>query len=380
MEVTILERSHKVLAKVEVSGGGRCNCTNTFGDVADLADVYPRGHRLMKRLLKGFSQRDAYKWFEHHGVRLMVQDDGCVFPASQDAHSIMDCLVGEARRLGVEIRMGERVMSFQQLEGYDFVVVTTGGTPQATSLDWLAEAGHEIVLPVPSLFSLRVDDERLHALMGTVVEPVAAMLPGTKFRAEGALLVTHWGLSGPAILKLSSYAARHLAEQNYRAVMSLNWTFRRDHEVAELLAEHATANGRRLIRNAPPCGLTARLWEYIVDKHLGQRGEDSWGSVSRKETNRMANVLSGGDMYQIGGRAPFKDEFVTCGGIALQSVNPATLESRHVPRLYFAGEVLDIDGITGGFNFQAAWTTAYTVARAITERFHQKHSNIQVFK
>ena len=253
MEVTILERSHKVLAKVEVSGGGRCNCTNTFGDVADLADVYPRGHRLMKRLLKGFSQRDAYKWFEHHGVRLMVQDDGCVFPASQDAHSIMDCLVGEARRLGVEIRMGERVMSFQQLEGYDFVVVTTGGTPQATSLDWLAEAGHEIVLPVPSLFSLRVDDERLHALMGTVVEPVAAMLPGTKFRAEGALLVTHWGLSGPAILKLSSYAARHLAEQNYRAVMSLNWTFRRDHEVAELLAEHATANGRRLIRNAPPC-------------------------------------------------------------------------------------------------------------------------------
>ena len=368
MDVVILERSHKVLAKVEVSGGGRCNCTNTFRDVRDLKEVYPRGHQLMKRLMKGFSQRDAYKWFEQHGVPLTVQEDQCVFPVSQDSHSIIDCLTTEARRLGVEIRLGEHITSIDQLADYDFIAVTTGGSPQASGLQWLADAGHEIVKPVPSLFSLRVDDDRLHSLMGIVVDPVTTLLSGTKMRAEGALLITHWGLSGPAILKLSSYAARQLSEQDYHTTMAVNWTMQHDSEVAELLAEHAIKNGRRQIRTSAPCSLTTRLWEYLADKHLRQRSQEQWNSVSRKELNRIANVLSGGDTYAVSGRAPFKDEFVTCGGIALSSITPSTLESRHRPRLYFAGEVLDIDGITGGFNFQAAWTTAYTVAHAIAQQ------------
>jgi hypothetical protein len=219
---------------------------------------------------------------------------------------------------------------------------------------------------VPSLFTFQIDDEALHALMGTVVENVMTMIPGTKLRAEGPLLITHWGMSGPAILKLSSYAARLLAENGYQAPLAVNWTNRRDTEVMTMLDEMIIRYPQKLLKTMSPCGLPSRLWTYLVEKCLGDRSNGRWGSLNKKEQNRLANLLSGGDGYQIAGKAPFKDEFVTCGGIDLSAVNPSTLESRSVPHLYFAGEVLDIDGITGGFNFQAAWTTAYTVACAIT--------------
>ena len=365
MEVTIFEKSRKVLAKVEISGGGRCNCTNSFAEVRDLQYVYPRGHRLMKRLMKGFSHRDAYEWFEKHGVRLTTQEDQCVFPMSQDSHSIINCFLAEARRHNVEIRTETKIDSLDELSDYDFIAVTTGGSPKVEGIRWLER--HEVESPVPSLFTFQIDDKALQALMGTVVENAVTMIPGTKMRAEGPLLITHWGMSGPAILKLSSYAARHLAECGYKSPLAVNWTNLHDNEVLSALEEITIRHSKKQLQTISPCGLPSRLWSYLVEKCLGERANGRWGSLNKKELNRLANILSGGDMYNIAGRAPFKDEFVTCGGVSLSSVNPATLESKENPHLYFAGEVLDIDGITGGFNFQAAWTTAYTVAQAITK-------------
>jgi predicted Rossmann fold flavoprotein len=363
MEVTIFEKSKRVLAKVEISGGGRCNCTNSFAEVRDLSAVYPRGHRLMKHLMKGFSQEDAYAWFERHGVKLITQEDQCVFPMSQDSHTIINCFLAEVRRNGVEIRTETKIDSIDQLSEYDFIAVTTGGMTAQNARNTQIIP---IVPPVPSLFTFQIDDDALHALMGTVVENVMTMIPGTKLRAEGPLLITHWGMSGPAILKLSSYAARLLAENGYQAPLAVNWTNRRDTEVMTMLDEMMIRYPQKQLKTMSPCGLPLRLWSYLVEKCMGERSTGRWGSLNKKEQNRLANLLSGGDGYQIAGKAPFKDEFVTCGGIDLSAVNPSTLESRQVSHLYFAGEVLDIDGITGGFNFQAAWTTAYTVACAIT--------------
>ena len=367
MEVTILECSKRVLAKVEISGGGRCNCTNSFAEVKDLSAVYPRGHRLMKRLMKGFSQRDAYEWFERHGVKLVTQDDQCVFPQTQDSHTIINCFLYEAHRRGINIRTESKVESIESLSDYDFIAITIGGSPKVEGLRWLTEKGHETESPVPSLFTFQIKDSALQALMGIVVEGATAMIPGTKLRAEGPLLITHWGMSGPAILKLSSYAARHLAGCQYHAPLAINWTGCRDIEVMEELSDILIDHPQKQLQTIAPCGLSTRLWTYLIQKCLGQRSNSRWGTLNQKELHRLANMLSGGDTYQISGRAAFKDEFVTCGGISLSAVNPSTLESRHVPHLYFAGEVLDIDGITGGFNFQAAWTTAFTVAQAIAK-------------
>ena len=364
MAVTILERSQHVLAKVEVSGGGRCNCTNSFAHVTDLSQVYPRGHRLLKRLFKVFDYRAGYQWFESHGVRLVTQEDDCVFPALQDSHAIINCFLSEAKRHQVEIRMGAKVNALDDVVDYDFVAVCTGGSPQASGLQWLADAGHEIVKPVPSLFTLSIADRQLTELMGTVVEPVQVMIPGTKFRADGPLLITHWGVSGPAVLRVSSYGARHLSEADYQVPLSINWTGCKEPEVLEQLLSIVTHQPQKQLQTIAPCGLPARLWSYLLTKTLGERSKNRWQNLNQKELNRLVNTLTN-DVYMTAGRAAFRDEFVTCGGVSLADVNPATLESRHVPNLYFAGEVLDIDGITGGFNFQAAWTTAYVVATAI---------------
>ena len=364
MAVTIFERSNHVLSKVAVSGGGRCNCTNTFADVRDLSAVYPRGHRLMKRLFKTFDYRDAYAWFEHHGVPLVVQEDQCVFPAAQDSKAIIDCFLSLARRYQIEIRQGEKISSLAELSDYDFVAVTTGGSPTGEGLKWLAAVGHELEPPVPSLFSLHVDNEAFCGLMGTVVNDVTVHLPGTKFRAEGPLLITHWGVSGPAILKLSSYAARHLAENGYKVSLSVNWLQSDEATVLSALAEMTIRQPQKQLSTFNPFGLSQRLWNHLLSETLGVRSQIRWSEMNRKDMNRLTNTLVNAT-YSVVGRAPFKDEFVTCGGVSLRSINPATLESRLVPHLYFAGEVLNIDGITGGFNFQAAWTTAYVVQQSI---------------
>ena len=361
MEVTIFEKSKKVLAKVEVSGGGRCNCTNSFEGVSDLSQVYPRGHRLLKRLFKIFDYHDAYQWFEDHGVRLMTQEDHCVFPMSQDAHTIINLFLAEARRHGIEIRTQQKIESLEELKDFDFKAITTGGMPSAFSL-----LTSSIIPPVPSLFTFSIDDEALRSLMGTVVEYATASIPGTKFRSTGPLLITHWGMSGPAILKLSSHAARELHDHHYQMPLAINWPSLKEPDIQQELRSIMAQHPQKQIATIRPFGLPSRLWDYLVQKTLGERAQNRWQNLNQKELNRLTNALCN-DQYQIAGRSAFKDEFVTCGGIDLASVNPNTLENKNLPSVYFAGEVLDIDGVTGGFNFQAAWTTAYTVACAISK-------------
>ena len=335
MEVTIFEKSKKVLAKVEVSGGGRCNCTNSFEAVRDLSQVYPRGHRLMKRLFKTFDYHDAYSWFENHGVRLVTQDDACVFPASQDSHTIINTFLLYAKRLGVEILTERKITSLDELKDYDFIIVTTGGMPK-TMLPMVSEPVEE---PVPSLFTFNIND-------------------------AGPLLITHWGMSGPAILRLSSYAARELHTHQYQMPLAINWSSRKDAEVQTELQTIIAQHPQKQLATIRPFNLPTRLWAYLLEKTLGERAQYRWQHLTQKDLNRLTNCLCN-DSYQITGRAAFKDEFVTCGGVSLSAVDANTLESKYLPRVFFAGEVLDIDGVTGGFNFQAAWTTAYVVAQAI---------------
>lgn len=381
-DVCIFEKSRRVLAKVEISGGGRCNCTNSFAEVGDLKTVYPRGDKLMKRLFKVFDHEDAYRWFEAHGVPLTTQDDQCVFPKSQDSHSIINCLTAHAHRLGVKVMRscscsdiapceGEGFsLSFKTEEGvrterFDKVVVTTGGSPQRKGLDWLERLGHAISDPVPSLFTFSINSSALRQLMGTVVGNATASIPGTKFRSTGPLLITHWGMSGPAILKLSSYAARHLAENAYRSPLIVNWTGETNTDsVIEHISITAQQNTQKQLSSVRPYAtIPQRLWDYLIEK-CDMKRDKRWGELGRKGINRIANILTN-DTYNIEGKSAFREEFVTCGGVSLSSVNMSTLESKHCPGLYFAGEVLDIDAVTGGFNFQAAWTTAYTVAQNI---------------
>ena len=372
MEVTIFEKSKRVLAKVEVSGGGRCNCTNSFAAVSDLSQVYPRGHRLLKRLFKTFDYRDAYDWFERHGVRLTTQPDECVFPMSQDSHTIINCFLAEARRHHIEIVTGQKITSLNDLAHFDFIAVTTGGMPK--SGEFLIPQSDDtsgdpaVISPVPSLFTFSIDDAALRALMGTVVDDATVMIPGTGFKASGPLLVTHWGMSGPAILRLSSYAARELHDHYYQMPLAVNWTSRKDPDILQELQTIINRHPQKQIATIRPFDLPSRLWAYLAEKTLGERARNRWQNLNKKELNRLVNALCN-DSYQIAGRAAFKDEFVTCGGISLSAVNPHTLESKTLPNVFFAGEVLDIDGVTGGFNFQAAWTTAYTVAKSLCDRF-----------
>lgn len=363
-DVDIFERQRRVLSKVEVSGGGRCNCTNSFESVTDLQQVYPRGARLMKRLFRHFDYRDAYAWFESHGVPLVVQDDECVFPEAQDSHAIIDCFMHEARRHGIRIHTGVCIESLAELQEFDRVIVTAGG--QRTMPKYLdGVLGEDGWLEAcPSLFTFNIKDARLTTLMGVVADNALTSIPGTKLKAHGPLLITHWGMSGPAILKLSSHAARCLAEQGYRAPLMVNWTGETN---AEVVAAHiyiiCRENPQKMVQSVRPYEIGSRLWMYLTQK-AEIPAERRWGELGRKQVNRIVDVLTA-DRYTIDSRCHYKDEFVTCGGVSLQAVNLNTLECRQHTGLYFAGEVLDIDGVTGGFNFQAAWTTAYVVAKAI---------------
>ncbi len=366
LEITIFERQKKVLAKVEISGGGRCNCTNTFADVTDLRQVYPRGANLLKRLFKQFTPADAFQWFERHGVPLTIQSDQCVFPKAQDSHAIIDCFLRETKRHGIHVQLGTKVENPQTLlQQFDFVAVTTGGMTPSQQTAWISTTSGQVnwVPCVPSLFTFTIYNSALTSLMGLVVDDAIAHIPATSFRAQGPLLITHWGVSGPAILKLSSYAARHLAEQHYQSPLLLNWTgITHAEEVKQQLTTLLQQNPQRLLDNLHPFGLQSRLWTYLLAK-AELRGKPC-RELGKKGINRLVDLLTN-DTYQIAGRSPYKDEFVTCGGIPLDSIDKQTLESKHTPHLFFAGEVLDIDGVTGGFNFQAAWTTAYAVAKGI---------------
>ena len=376
-KVTIFERAQKVLAKVEITGGGRCNVTNSFAAITDMKQAYPRGYMLMKRLMKTFSHEDTFKWFEKHGVPLVTQEDECVFPKAQDSHAIIDCLVRQANELGVTICCRHRLVNIHKMEDgrlklefdnstqriFHRTIITTGGSPNGRGLHYLERLGHKIETPIPSLFTFNIKDRTFCDLMGTVVDPVVVAIPGTKLRAQGALLVTHWGVSGPAALKLSSYAARLLAENDYKAPLAISWTdelTRQD--VESCLLKFQAANPRKQVANLHPFGLPSRLWLYILSK-LGIDAVKPWAEIGRKTLNRMIETLVN-DQYTIAGKGAFREEFVTCGGVSLSSINSKTLESKVCPNLFFAGEVLDIDAITGGFNLQAAWTTGYIAGKS----------------
>ena len=401
--VDVFEAGPKALAKVAVTGGGRCNLTNSFEGISSLSAAYPRGEKLMKRLFRSFDHNDTVRWFENEGVRLVLQEDHCYFPASQDAMEIVNTLLTGMRRAGVTLHTHRRVSGICPIPSggyslafasaadfprsdlaavvqhisptmeaptvrdytFDIVVVTTGGSPKLSGLGMLDGLGLEIVPPVPSLFTFNLPGSPVRELMGTVVENASASLSGTKFKASGPLLITHWGMSGPAILKLSSYAARYLADNEYTATLSVNWFGEQSEQsVRETLAGMSSANKQKLIINTHPSFLPSRLWTYLILK-CGIREDSRWAELGSKGMNRLVNTLIN-DEYQIRGKSRFKEEFVTCGGVALSNVNPSTLECKHRPGLYFAGEILDVDAITGGFNLQAAWTMAHTVAASIT--------------
>ena len=378
--VTIFEKNQKALAKVMITGGGRCNLTNTFEDISDLKHAYPRGYKLMKRLFKQFDYHEVYKWFEDNGVPLVTQEDLCVFPKSQEASSIVNCLVNKARRLGVNVMTGYKLektiqtedgrfmLYFQngQTQIFDRVAITTGGSPNINDLNHLRELGHEIETPIPSLFTFNIADKKVLALMGTVVNPVMTSISSTKFRSQGPLLVTHWGFSGPAILKLSSHAARYLHENNYNVDISVNWTNVANHsEIEEYIKNIVNENPNKQLASLRPYDMPSRLWTYIIDKLCISR-EKKWAELGKNGINRIIEALTN-DIYHVSGKGAYRDEFVTCGGVSLSNIDYHTLESKICPHLFFAGEVLDIDAITGGFNLQAAWTTGYIVGQNIVE-------------
>lgn len=387
-EITIYEKSKRVLAKVEISGGGRCNVTNSFNGIRDLKYAYPRSEKLMKRLFKVFNHQDAYRWFEENGVDLVTQDDNCVFPKSQDSHSIINCFLSQASKMKINIRKECKVSiedntaetadnritlrvktasGKEETKTYDAVAITTGGSPKKEGLEWMEILGHKIIQPVPSLFTFNIKCQQLRELMGTVIENTIASIPATKFRSQGPTLITHWGMSGPAILKLSSYSARFLYENNYKTDISINWTgIVNSEQTAEEITRIIEENPSKKVSSIRPYNLPSRLWNYLIEKTSIDENK-RWNELGKKNINKLINTLVN-DIYHIDGRSAFKEEFVTCGGISLESVNSNTLESKSIPNLYFAGEVLDIDAITGGFNFQAAWTTAYTVAKSIKEK------------
>ena len=358
--VTVYEAGPVPLAKVAVTGGGRCNFTNSFEGVRSLKEAYPRGDRLMKRALKVFSNTDCMEWFRREGVPSVIQEDCCVFPESQDAMQIVGTLESLMRRLGVRLCTKCRITNLDGLLAEsDAVVVTTGGGVPS----FLEGLGLEIVPPVPSLFTFRINDRELTSLMGTVVENASLRIAGESFRSSGALLVTDWGFSGPATLKLSSYAARYLAEHQYRAAMLVNWAGADEGELRDWISAVSSANPGKQISNTCYPSLTSRLWRFLLSR-AGLREDLRWSEAGQKSLNRLMSVLSA-DEYRIEGRCRFKEEFVTCGGVALSDVDSGTLESKKIPGLFFAGEVLDIDAVTGGFNLQAAWSTAMIVAGSL---------------
>lgn len=368
--VTVLEAGARPLAKVSVTGGGRCNISNTFASVGKLSEVYPRGEKLIRQAFRSFSPEDTHRWWEAEGVRLVAEPDGRLFPASQDAMQVVRTLERLMRQLGVEVRCKAKVEKISnEAGGYrltlaggetiraDKVVVTTGGG----ALGLLEGLDIAIIPPVPSLFTFKLSDPGIKELTGTSVDDVTLAFAGTKFRSSGTLLLTDWGVSGPATLRLSSYAARYLSEAAYKATLLINWLSIAEDGAREWL--NSVSDGQKLVANVHPEGLTARLWGHLL-KRAGLREDIRWAELGSKGLNRLVAVLTA-DSYEITGRAKFKEEFVTAGGVSMSTVDPSTLESRRCPGLFFAGEVLDIDALTGGFNLQAAWSTGATVARSL---------------
>lgn len=377
LQVTILEKTTKLLSKVKISGGGRCNVTHALFDVAEMSRRYPRGQNFVKKTFHQFFTTDTIHWFESRGVRLKAEKDGRMFPVSDSSQSVIDCLLQEANLYGVDIRMsaevnelavGNRQFSLtlangQQLSA-DYVCLATGGYPKAAMFDWLKNLGHSFAPPVPSLFTFNLPKHPITALMGVSVEKARVKIEGSKLLEEGPVLITHWGLSGPAILRLSAWGARELAQKNYEFRAHLNWLpDHTDQSLKETFAGARRAYAAKKVVNHNP-GLPNRLWQFLLEQS-GIKEEVRFADLPAKMENVLIRNLVD-YVLEVKGKTTFKEEFVTAGGISLAEVDANSLMSRKVPHLFFAGEVLDVDGITGGFNFQHAWTSGWIAAKSIS--------------
>jgi predicted Rossmann fold flavoprotein len=375
-EVVIFEKSNKVLSKVKVSGGGRCNVTHACFDNKLLSKFYPRGENFLKKAFEQFNTKSTIEWFNMRGVELEALNDNCIFPKSNSSQTIIDCFENEARKLGVQTLIQTPITKIIQKEiGFEIVsnsksffadklIVTVGGQNKLSNFDWIAELGHEVIPPVPSLFTFNMPQNPVRELMGVVVEPASVKIESTKLLADGPLLITHWGMSGPAILKLSAWGARILEEKNYDFAILVNWLDKlKDFDVKEILNVFAKQHFDKKVATINPFSISKRLWVFLLTKSEIS-SETRWNNLGNKSLNRLINNLIN-DRYPVSGKTTFKEEFVTAGGISLHEIEVRTMESKIVPGLFFAGEFMDIDGITGGFNFQAAWTTAWIAGQNV---------------
>ena len=392
-KIIILEKSNKILSKVRVSGGGRCNVTHHCFENNELIKNYPRGEKELRQVFSQFSVQDTIDWFLKRGVKLKVEPDGRMFPESNSSETIINCFLQEAQKYNIDINLNEEVLELnsdnvsssvvenfnlrfdsaqrdnvivkttKQTYTADAVICSIGGHNQEKNYSFLKQCGHTIDELIPSLFTLNLPQSHIKELMGLSVKSGTVKVIGTKHQYTGPVLITHWGLSGPAVLKLSAFAAYDFFKLNYQAGISVNWTGTLNEEA--LKEELSLQLGSKaLIVNTPLFEIPKRLWEYLVlrsDIPLSK----PWIELGKKQLNKLAQVLCN-DVYDMHGKTTFKEEFVTSGGINLQEVNFKTMESKKVPHLFFCGEVLNIDGITGGFNFQNAWSTAWIAAKLAT--------------
>ena len=375
LKVAILERGKEVLSKVRVSGGGRCNVTHACFEPNELVKYYPRGEKELRGPFHQFCSGDTIEWFEKHSVELKIEDDGRMFPVSNSSQTIIDCFLTASHKLGITILTGQSVQSIfkkdncwkieTQTENYlaEKLILATGSNPKIW--DMLHTFGHAIVTPVPSLFTFNIKDPRIKELPGIATQ-VSVKVIGSKLESTGPLLITHWGMSGPAILKLSAWGARILNDKNYQFAIEVNWLNDIETEEAEtLLKELKQEHAKKTVAKKSPLEIQNRLWESLV-LASGIGTETKWADLSKIQLHNLASQLTKG-IFQVNGKSTFKEEFVTAGGIDLKEINFKTMESKIHPNLYFAGEIVNIDAITGGFNFQNAWTSGFIVANAIAE-------------
>lgn len=381
LEVILLEKSQKFLSKVKISGGGRCNVTHSCFHIPELVTRYPRGKNFLKKTLHWFSPADTVNWFQERGVEIKTEPDGRMFPVTDSSQTIIDCLLNEASKYKVALEPAVGLESFFKEEGKfvlslsdkrkmacDFLCIACGGFPKMSQFEWLIRNGHTVETPIPSLFSFNVNDRALQQLSGISVSDAQIKIKSEKLSASGPLLITHWGLSGPAILKLSAFGARALAGLNYDFEIVVNWlhgTGYNEQRLRDEWLDLKSANASKPVHKNP-FGLPVRLWQYFLDR-CGIAHEKRWADINSAEQQKLINLLTA-HRHKVEGKTTFKEEFVTAGGIRLNEIDPNTMESKKIPHLFFAGEIMDVDGITGGYNFQHAWTSGWIAAKAIGER------------
>lgn len=380
LEVIILEKSSKLLNKVRISGGGRCNVTHDEDRISEMVKNYPRGNKFLKKAFHQFFTREIIDWFQERNVTLKTERDGRMFPITDSSETIIDCFLQEAKRYQVEIFTNKSVVKIEPekkkfileiADGEnltaDFICVACGGFPKSLQYQWLENLGHQIESPVPSLFTFNLSEKRITHLMGITIDEVEVKIKGAPFIQHGPLLITHWGFSGPAVLKLSSFAARYLSDIGYDFEITVNWIpdFN-ENSMVEKLRLLRNNLGSRKVGNKNPFELPHRLWEFLLQE-VQIDPECRWSDLPAKNQNLLAKILCT-HTFQIKGKTTFKEEFVTAGGIRLDEIDAQTMESKLVKNLFFAGEILNVDAITGGFNFQNAWTTAWIAAKEIGSR------------